>query len=145
MINITYKIMHKIILIGNLGKDPEIKTFENGGKVANFSVADTERAYKTKDGKDIPEHTEWFDCVARGSVANFVESYVKKGHKVYIEGKIKTRSYDKQDGSKAYIKELHVISLESLTPKGEGSTTAQNTQSQPNPIPEEDDNTSLPF
>jgi single-strand DNA-binding protein len=138
--------MQKVILIGNLGKDPEVKSFENGGKVANFSVADTERAYKTKDGKDIPEHTEWFDCVARGSIANFVESYIKKGHKVYVEGKIKTRSYDKQDGSKAYVKELIVSNLESLTPKGEGSGQPAPAQPQPSqPTPQQPENDGLPF
>lgn len=137
--------MQKVILIGNLGKDPEVKAFENGGKVANFSIADTERAYKTKDGKDIPEHTEWFDCVARGSIANFVESYIKKGHKVYVEGKIKTRSYDKQDGSKAYVKELIVSTLESLTPKGEGGSQSQ-PQAAPVPQnPPQEDKEDLPF
>jgi single-strand DNA-binding protein len=137
--------MQKVILIGNLGKDPEVKAFENGGKVANFSVADTERAYTTKDGKEIPEHTEWFDCVARGSIANFVESYIKKGHKVYVEGKIKTRSYDKQDGSKAYVKELIVSTLESLTPKGEGGSQPQ-PQVTPMPQnPQQEDKGDLPF
>lgn len=137
--------MQKVILIGNLGKDPEVKAFENGGKVANFSIADTERAYKTKDGKEIPEHTEWFDCVARGSIANFVESYIKKGHKVYVEGKIKSRSYDKQDGSKAYVKELIVSTLESLTPKGEGGGQPQ-TQATPTPQnQQQEDKGDLPF
>ena len=120
--------MHKVILIGNVGKDPEVRTFDNESKVANFSVADNERAYKTKGGKEIPEHIEWFNCVARGSVANFVESYVKKGHKVYIEGKIRTRTYERQDGSKGEAKELIVSTLESLSPKNQqdGNQQQQN-------------------
>ena len=120
--------MHKIILIGNLGKDPEVKSFDNGGKVATFNVADTERGYKTKDGKEIPPHTEWFNCVVRQTgLVGVVEQYLKKGNKVYVEGKIKTREYEK-DGQKREVKEVVVESLELLTPKGEGSGQS-NTQS----------------
>jgi hypothetical protein len=73
--------MQKVILIGNLGKDPEVKSFDNGGKVANFSVGVTERGYTTKDGKNIPEHTEWFNCVVRQSgLAGVAEQYLKKGN-----------------------------------------------------------------
>lgn len=144
MINTTYKIMQQIIFTGNLGKDPEVKEFENGGSVANFTVGVTERGYKTKDGKEIPDHTEWFNCVAKNGLAKIVKQFLKKGNKVLVVGKMKTREYEK-DGQKKYITEVIADNLELLTPKGEGSTTAQNTQSQPNPIPEEDDNTGLPF
>ena len=144
MINITYKIMQQIILTGNLGKDPEVREFENGGSVANFTVGVTERGYKTKDGKEIPDHTEWFNCVAKNGLAKIVKQFLKKGNKVLVVGKMKTREYEK-DGQKKYITEVIADNLELLTPKVEGSTTAQSTQSQPNPIPEEDDNTGLPF
>ena len=121
--------MHKVILIGNVGKDPEVKAFDNGGKIANFSVADTEKGHKTKDGKEIPEHTEWFNCVVKQSgLAGVVEQYVKKGNKVFVEGKLKTREYEK-DGQKKYLTELVVDSMELLTPKGEGGSQ----QSQPAP------------
>lgn len=144
MINITYKIMQQIIFTGNLGKDPEVKEFENGGSVANFTVGVTERGYKTKDGKEIPDHTEWFNCVAKNGLAKIVKQFLKKGNKVLVVGKIKTREYEK-DGQKKYITEVLADNLELLTPKGEGSSTTQSIQSQPNPIPEEDDNTGLPF
>ena len=121
--------MQKVILIGNVGKDPEVKAFDNGGKIANFSVGSTERGFKTKDGKEIPEHTEWFNCVVKQSgLAGVVEQYVKKGNKVFVEGKLKTREYEK-DGQKKYLTELVVDSMELLTPKGEGGSQ----QSQPAP------------
>ena len=138
--------MQKVILIGNLGKDPEVKTFDNGGKVANFSVGVTERGYKTKDGKEIPDHTEWFNCVARNGFAGVVEQYVKKGNKVYVAGKLRTREYNKQDGSKGYMTELNVEELELLTPKGDSSSNAQPTQSAPvQPQAEAQDGSDLPF
>lgn len=136
--------MQQIIFTGNLGKDPEVKEFENGGSVANFTVGVTERGYKTKDGKEIPDHTEWFNCVAKNGLAKIVKQFLKKGNKVLVVGKMKTREYEKE-GQKKYITEVLADNLELLTPKGEGSTTTQNAQSQPNPIPEEDDNTGLPF
>lgn len=139
--------MQKVILIGNLGKDPEVKTFENGGKLANFNVGVTERGYKTKDGKDIPDHTEWFTCSVRQSgLVGVVEQYLKKGNKVFVEGKLRTREYEK-DGQKKYLTELMVDSLELLTPKGEGSTqSTQTTQPQTSqPAPQQPVNYGLPF
>lgn len=114
--------MQKVILIGNLGKDPEVKSFENGGKIVNFTVGVTERGYKTKEGKEIPDHTEWFNCsVRQNGLAGVVEQYVKKGNKVYVEGKLRTREYEK-DGQKKYLTELLVDNMELLTPKGEGGS-----------------------
>lgn len=139
--------MQKVILIGNLGKDPEVKTFENGGKLANFNVGVTERGYKTKDGKDIPDHTEWFTCSVRQSgLVGVVEQYLKKGNKVFVEGKLRTREYEK-DGQKKHLTELMVDSLELLTPKGEGSSqTTQTTQPQASqPAPQQPENDGLPF
>lgn len=127
--------MQKVILIGNLGKDPEVKSFDNGGKIVNFTVGVTERGYKTKEGKEIPDHTEWFNCSVRQSgLAGVVEQYVKKGNKVYVEGKLRTREYEK-DGQKKYLTELLVDNMELLTPKGDGS----NHQSQAAPVPQQSD------
>lgn len=127
--------MQKVILIGNLGKDPEVKTFDNGGKIVNFTVGVTERGYKTKEGKEIPDHTEWFNCSVRQSgLAGVVEQYVKKGNKVYVEGKLRTREYEK-DGQKKYLTELLVDNMELLTPKGEGGSQ----QSQAAPVPQQSD------
>lgn len=117
--------MHKIFLTGNVGQDPQVKSFENGGKVANFSVADTERGYKTKDGKEIPDHTEWFRCVVRSSLADVVEKYLKKGMHVEIIGKFRTREYEK-DGQKYSTTELVVEELK-LPPKGDSSNNTTQT------------------
>lgn len=138
--------MQKLIITGNLGKDPEIKSFENGGKVANFTVGVTERGYKTKDGKDISDHTEWFNCVVKqNGLAGVVEQYVKKGNKVLIEGKIRTREYEKE-GQKKYVQEVIVESMELLTPKGEGSNN-QSSQPVEQPTQQSSDGSSdsLPF
>lgn len=128
--------MQKVILIGNLGKDPEVKSFDNGGKIANFTVGVTERGYKTKDGKEIADHTDWFNCSVRQSgLAGVVEQYVKKGNKVYVEGKLRTREYEK-DGQKKYLTELLVDNMELLTPKGEGGSQPQ---PQAVPVQQQDD------
>ena len=137
--------MQKFIVIGNLGKDPEVKSFDNGGKVATFTIADTERGYKTKDGKEIQPHTEWFNCVVRQTgLVGVVEQYLKKGNKVYVEGKIKTREYEKE-GQKREAKEVIVESLELLTPKGEGSVSTPASTPQPQPTPQKEDDSNLPF
>lgn len=133
--------MQKIFLTGNVGQDPVVKSFENGGKVANFSVADTERGYKTKDGKDIPDHTEWFKCVVRSSLAGVVEKYVKKGMHVEIIGKFKTREYEK-DGQKQFVTELVVEELK-LPPKGDTNSQAE-PQKQSNQSNQEESDV-LPF
>ena len=138
--------MQKVILIGNLGKDPEVKSFDNGGKLANFNVGVTERGYKTKEGKEIPDHTEWFTCSVRQSgLVGVVEQYLKKGNKVFVEGKLRTREYEK-DGQKKYLTELMVDSLELLTPKGEGGGQPAPAQPQPSqPTPQQPENDGLPF
>ena len=135
--------MQKVILIGNLGKDPEVKSFDNGGKIVNFTVGVTERGYKTKEGKEIPDHTEWFNCsVRQNGLAGVVEQYVKKGNKVYVEGKLRTREYEK-DGQKKYLTELLVDNMELLTPKGEGGSQSQH---QAEPVQQqEEDKSDLPF
>lgn len=105
--------VNRVILLGNVGKDPEVKEFSDGGKVANFSLATTERAFKLQNGTEIPERTEWHNVTVKGGLAKVVEQYVKKGTKLYIEGKIRTRSYE-TNGEKRYITEIHVSELEML-------------------------------
>lgn len=95
--------VNKATLLGNVGKDPEIRTFDNGNKVANFSLATSEK-YTKKDGEKV-ENTEWHNVSVFGKLADIVETWVKKGQQLYIEGKIKTRSYEK-DGEKRYVTEI---------------------------------------
>lgn len=132
--------MQKVFIVGNLGKDPDVKTFDNGGKVANFSVGVTKKGFKTLDGKEIPDHTEWFMCVASKGNATYA-SYLKKGSKVAIWGEMKTREYEK-DGQKGRITELIVLDMENLTPRSEGSVP---TQSSPTPNQPESNDEQLPF
>lgn len=107
--------MNKCILKGNVGQDPKISDFENGGKVAQFTLATTERGFKTQDGREIPDETTWHNVVVRKSgLANLCEQYVKKGTPLLVEGKIKTREYVNNEGKKRYITEIHVSEMELL-------------------------------
>lgn len=132
--------MQKVFIVGNLGKDPDVKEFEKG-KVANFSVGVTKKGFKTLDGKEIPDHTEWFMCVASKGNATYA-SYMKKGNKVAIWGEMKTREYEGKDGQKGRITELVVLDIENLTPRSEGSMP---TQSSPTPNQPQEDKEDLPF
>lgn len=114
--------VNKTILLGNLGQDPKVTTLDSGVKVASFSLATTDRAYKTRDGKEIPEQTEWHNLVLWRGLADIAEKFLKKGDKLYVEGKTKTRSYEDAKGIKRYITEVYVEQLELLTPKPGGGT-----------------------
>jgi single-strand DNA-binding protein len=96
--------VNRVILIGNLGKDPEIRSLEGGVKVANFSLATTE-TYKGKNGEKV-EQTEWHNIVLWRGLAEVAESYLKKGNSVFIEGKIRTRDWTDKDGNKRYTTEI---------------------------------------
>ena len=133
--------MQSVFITGNLGADPVVKAFDNGGKVANFNVGVTERGYTTKEGKVVPDHTEWFRCVVRQTgLCGVVEQYVKKGSKVGIVGKLKTREYEDK-GEKKNITELIVESMELLTPKGQSEPSHQPSQ----PAPQKEESDGLPF
>jgi single-strand DNA-binding protein len=107
-------MVNKVILIGHLGKDPECKVLESGQMVANFSLATTEK-FKDKNG-NVQESTEWHNCQAWGKGAEVIEKYLKKGSKVFIEGKIKTRTYEK-DGQTRYATEINVKEFSFLDSK----------------------------
>lgn len=97
-------MINKAILVGNVGKDPEVKHFENDKVVANFSIA-TSETYKDNQGEKITR-TEWHSIVCWNNLAKLAESYIKKGSQLYIEGKIRTRNYDGKDGFKRYVTEI---------------------------------------
>jgi len=96
--------INKVILIGNLGKDPEIIRMESGVKKASFSLATTE-VYKNKEGVKT-EHTEWHNIVLWRGLAEVAENYLKKGNTIYLEGRIRRREYDDKEGQKKYIYEI---------------------------------------
>ena len=116
--------MNKAILIGNVGRDPNVKYFEGGRAVAQVTLATTERGYTLQNGTQVPDRTEWHNLVFRNGLAQTVEKYVHKGDKLYVEGKILTRSYDDQSGIKRYVTEIYVDEMEMLTPKSSQSAPA---------------------
>jgi single-strand DNA-binding protein len=111
--------VNKVILLGNVGKDPEIRATAGGMTVANFSIATTDRI-KGQDGQ-YTDKTEWHNLVAFQRTAEIIRDYVKKGNKLYIEGRLQTSSWDdKATGQKKYKTEIIVNDLSLLSGKGEG-------------------------
>lgn len=109
--------VNKVILIGRLGKEPEIKNFDNGGMIANFTMA-TSETYKDRTTGEKKEITDWHNVVARiPQQADIIQKYVHKGDMLYVEGKLRTRSWEK-DGKTNYITEVLVDNFTMLTPKG---------------------------
>lgn len=113
--------VNKVILVGNLGKDPEVHYIEQGVAVARFPFA-TSETYRSKDGERITT-TEWHNVVLWRGLAEVAEKYVKKGSQLYIEGRIKTRSYDDRDGNKRYITEIIADTMQMLGKKGDNTAT----------------------
>jgi single-strand DNA-binding protein len=102
-------LRNKVQLIGRLGQDPEIVNFEDGNKLAKFSMA-TDDSYKDKKGEKV-ERTYWHNVVVRGGLVNVVENYVTKGQEIAIEGKLTNRSYEDKEGGKRYISEVFCTEL----------------------------------
>ena len=133
--------LNKVQLIGNVGKDPDVRYLDNGVAVASFSLATTDRAYTLANGTQVPERTEWHNIVLWRGLAQTAEKYVRKGDKLYIEGKIRSRSYDDQNGIKRTIVEIFADNMEMLTPRTapqqqggyaqQAQTTPQQVSSQP--------------
>lgn len=96
--------VNKVILVGNLGREPEVRALDSGAKVASFSLATTE-SYKNREGQRV-DQTEWHNIILWRGLAEVAEKYLHKGDSVFIEGKIKTRSYEK-DGLKKYVTEIY--------------------------------------
>ena len=109
--------INKVILVGNVGKDPEIRTMESGVKKASFTLATSEN-FKNRAGEK-ETRTEWHNIVIWRNLADVVEKYVKKGSQLYLEGKITTRSYDDKDKVKRYITEIVVDNMQMLGKKSD--------------------------
>lgn len=107
--------LNKVMIIGNLGKDPEVKHFEGDVSVARLAVA-TDESYKKKDG-ELVERTEWHNVVMWRGLSKVAERYLKKGDKVYIEGRIRTRSWEAENKEMRYITEIEALNMVMLTPK----------------------------
>lgn len=139
--------VNKVILIGHLGKDPEVRHLENGTSVANFTLA-TSESYKDKAGNRI-DQTEWHNIVVWRGLADVAEKFLKKGSQIYLEGKIRTRSWEDQGGNKKYTTEIVADTFNMLSKKDDSSQQQASQSSQTpssvqksSPIDEADD---LPF
>jgi len=110
--------VNKVILIGNLGRDPELRYTKNGQAVANFSLATSDNF--TKDGQR-EERTEWHRIVAWGKTAELCTQYLTKGRTVYIEGQLRTREWEDKDGHKRQMTEVHALTVQFIGPRGAGA------------------------
>lgn len=147
--------VNKVILVGNVGKDPEVRYVDQNVPVANFTLATTERGYTTQSGATVPDRTEWHNIVVWRGLAKVVENYVRKGTSLYIEGKIRTRNWTDQNGVTRYTTEIYADNLELLGKKPEGGVaplappqsvgSSQQPSAQPQSQPAESPVTATPF
>jgi single-strand DNA-binding protein len=115
--------VNKVILVGNVGKDPEVRYLENGVGVARFSLATSDK-YKNKNG-EVVSTTEWHNIVLWRGLAELAEKYIKKGSPIYVEGKIKTRSWQDDSGNKKYMTEIEGDAVQLLGAKGQESVAGE--------------------
>lgn len=123
--------MNKVMLIGNVGKEPEIHYYEVDQCVASFPLATTERGYVLPNGTSVPDRTDWHNIVLFKGLAKYAERYIHKGDKVYIEGRIRYRTYDDKKGAKRMATEIYADNLEWLTAprKSSDMASSENTPS----------------
>jgi len=143
--------VNRVILLGNLGKDPEVRSLENGTKVASFTIA-TSESYKDKNG-ERQTITEWHNLVLWRGLADIADKYLKKGNQIYVEGKLRTRSWTDKEDNKRYTTEIVVDNLTMLGGKRDNdsnfapSTEKANKVAEPesNPFDTKDAADDLPF
>ena len=109
--------MNKVMLIGNVGQEPDVRYYEADQAVAQVRLATTERGYTLQNGTQVPERTDWHNLVFYRQAAKIVEKYVHKGDKLYVDGRLRYRSYDDQRGQRRFVTEIIVENMEMLTPK----------------------------
>ena len=114
--------MNKVMLIGNVGQDPQVKYVDQGVCVAQVRIATTERGYTMQNGTQVPERTEWHNCIFWRKQAETVDKYVHKGDKLYVEGKIQSRDWTDRQGISRRSVDIIVENMEMLSPKSSTST-----------------------
>ena len=114
------------MLIGNVGKEPEVRYVDAGVCVASVRLATKERGYKLANGGEVPDRTDWHNVILWRKLAEVVEKYVHTGDKLFIEGQIHTRTWDDKNGIKRSITEIWADSMEMLTPKSQETTEVNN-------------------
>lgn len=137
--------INRVFLIGNLGKDPELKTFSNGGSLCNATLA-TSESWKDKDGQQ-QERTEWHNVVFHNKLGEVVAQYLSKGSKVYVEGSLRTRKWQDKEGKDRYTTEIHASEMQMLDGKPGGQQTAPKRREQKQEIADSPDflDDSIPF
>jgi single-strand DNA-binding protein len=139
------KSVNKVTLLGNVGRDPEVKVLTGGNAVAEFSLATSKGGYTTKDGKELPQKTQWHRIKAFGAITSAIERYVKKGSTIYVEGRIEYSEYEK-NGEKRQSTEIILEDMSLLSqPQAAPQPTHQSAfpQHQPMGAPQQSDD--LPF
>lgn len=139
-------MLNKAQVIGNLGQDPTIYETKDGkGYIASFSVATTEKGYTTQNGTQVPDRTEWHNIVCFNRIADIVRQYLHKGSKVFVEGKMRTRSYEDRNGVKRTIMEINAELLEMLDGKPQQQQPSASAQPQSQYSSSVKDDEDLPF
>lgn len=121
--------MNKAMLIGNVGKEPDVHYYDKDQSVATLPLATTEKGYTLQNGTKVPDHTDWHNLVFYRGLAKVVEKYVHKGDKLYVEGRIRYRTYDDSKGMRRFVTEIYVDNMEMLTQRVE----VQQTKEEPKP------------
>jgi len=136
--------VNKVILVGNLGADPEMNATNDGAAVANVSLA-TSESWSDKTSNERKERTEWHRLVMWDKLAKTAEQYLKKGSQIYVEGKLQTRSWDDPNGQKKWTTEIRVFQMQMLGRREEREGPPQNLGGPPVPVPDAVNNDDLPF
>lgn len=131
------------MLIGNVGKEPDVRYYDADQCVAKVTLATTERGYVLKNGTKVPDRTDWHSLVFYRQLAKIVEQYVHKGDKLYVEGRLRYNTYDDQQGRRHYVTEIQVENLELLTPKPKPA--AEDSTATKKPVAKQGTDDELPF
>ena len=132
--------MNKVMLIGNVGQDPEVRYVDQGVAVARLRLATTERGYTLQNGTQVPDHTDWHNVILWRKLAEIVEKYVHKGDKLYIEGRIRYSTYDDKQGQRRYVTEIWADNMELLSPKPATPASQPLMASEPDPVQQPQEN-----
>jgi single-strand DNA-binding protein len=137
--------MNKVMLIGNVGADPQVKYLDQGVCVAQVRLATTERGYTLQNGTQVPERTEWHTCIFWRKQAEVVEKFVHKGDKLYIEGKLQSRDWTDRQGISRRTVEVMVENMELLSPKPSASAPSEVQPETPQAVTPSENNGDYPF
>ena len=121
--------MNKVMLIGNVGQEPEVRYVDHGVAVARLRLATTEKGYTLQNGTQVPDRTDWHNVILWRKLAEVVEQYVHKGDKLYIEGRLRYSTYDNKQGQRQYVTEIWADNMEMLSPRPQQSGQQPTSQS----------------